>query len=422
ESPELGEAQREPAAIVDRWRCGGAETLVDPVGGQGGEIAGGQLDHVLVLAAKIVRLLEIRRREDAESRVSKTSGNLQGAVAGHEGVVQLAEQRMKIGHDRTRSSSLALVVQPAGQRFALPRALQRWSTLAELVQHQPQVEADLEALAQRGRAFWKLLDRLEGLVEPAPGIAERRARRGLEPRLSQIVNSLLTQLSSQRVMGEPLHLSAQVILVEPLDRIDDPAVKRSATLAQQSAVRDLVQERMLEGVLEIRIEAGLVQELGGLQGVESAPERLLGQIRNRCEERVWHVLAPDDRGDLQQAFVLRRELIDARGEQRLGGGRDLDRLDGSSQPIFASLPGQLLRSHEGSNRFLQKGRVPAPNEELLERRKAGVVSEQGIQQLSRALDRKRVESNLTVEGLAGPGVLVLGPVAHEQQELRRADA
>src|SRR5262249_46701221 len=172
----------------------------------------------------------------------------------------------------------------------------------------------------------------------------------------------------------------------------------------------------------IRIEAGLVQELGGLQGVESAPERLLGQIRNRCEERVWHVLAPDDRGDLQQAFVLRRELIDARGKQRLGGGRDLDRLDGSSQPIFASLPGQFLRSHEGSNRLLQKGRVPAPNEELLERRKAGVVSEQGIQQLSRALDRKRVESNLTVEGLAGPGVLVLGPVAHEQQELRRADA
>src|SRR5262244_754564 len=86
-SAELGEAEREPAAIIDRWRCGGAETLVDPIGGQGGEIGGGQLDYAFVLTAKVVRLLEIRRREDAESRVSETSGEVHGAVAGDEGLV-----------------------------------------------------------------------------------------------------------------------------------------------------------------------------------------------------------------------------------------------------------------------------------------------------------------------------------------------
>ena len=71
--------------------------------------------------------------------------------------------------------------------------------------------------------------------------------------------------------------------MEILDRLDDSAVKRPPALAQQSAVRGLVHERVLEGVLEIRIEAGLVQELGGLQGFESAPERFLGQIGDRLE-------------------------------------------------------------------------------------------------------------------------------------------
>jgi hypothetical protein len=52
-------------------------------------------------------------------------------------------------------------------------------------------------------------------------------------------------------------------LVERLDRADDPGVQRATTLLQQPAVRDLVRERVLEGVLEIRIEPGLVEKLHG---------------------------------------------------------------------------------------------------------------------------------------------------------------
>ena len=59
ESAELGEAHDQPGAIVDRWRCGVSEILVDPVGGQRREVVGGQLDHPLVLAPVVVRLLEI---------------------------------------------------------------------------------------------------------------------------------------------------------------------------------------------------------------------------------------------------------------------------------------------------------------------------------------------------------------------------
>ena len=74
-------------------------------------------------------------------------------------------------------------------------------------------------------------------------------------------------------MSEPLDLLAEAIGVGPLDRVDDPRVKLAATLLQQSTVRDFMRERVLEGVLEIRKEPGLVKELGCLQAIESATER-----------------------------------------------------------------------------------------------------------------------------------------------------
>ena len=65
-SAELGEAHDQPVAIVDRWRSGGSEILVDPIGGQRREVIGGKLDHPLVVAPVVVRLLEIGRGEDAK--------------------------------------------------------------------------------------------------------------------------------------------------------------------------------------------------------------------------------------------------------------------------------------------------------------------------------------------------------------------
>src|SRR5215471_18320699 len=55
---KLGETPDEPAAIEDR--CGGrvSERLVHPFGGQSGEIVDAHLDHPLVLALKVVDLLE----------------------------------------------------------------------------------------------------------------------------------------------------------------------------------------------------------------------------------------------------------------------------------------------------------------------------------------------------------------------------
>jgi hypothetical protein len=68
-------------------------------------------------------------------------------------------------------------------------------------------------------------------------------------------------------MSKPLDVLLQTIRIERLDRLDDPRVKTAPALLQQAAIRDLVRESVLERILEIRIKAGLVEELRSHQVV-----------------------------------------------------------------------------------------------------------------------------------------------------------
>ena len=58
----------------------------------------------------------------------------------------------------------------------------------------------------------------------------------------------------------------------------------------------------------------------------------------------------------------------------------------------------------------------ARDQELLERRQAGVVPQQGLQELVGARRRQRVEPQLGVVGLAAPAVLVLRAVVDQQEQ------
>ena len=77
-------------------------------------------------------------------------------------------------------------------------------------------------------------------------------------------------------------------------------MKIPAPLLQEAAVRDLMRERVFERVVEIREEAGLVEELGGLEVGEPTTQVFFGPLGNGEQERERHVLA-DDRGRLEQA-------------------------------------------------------------------------------------------------------------------------
>ena len=181
--PSWARLMTSQAAIVDRCRRGDSEILVDPVGGQRREVVGGQLDHPLVLAP--VGNAPARDRSWSRmrsSQVPEAPGDLQRAGAGRERLVQLAEQRVDVRHERADPASPAVVVQPLGEGLGLAQALQRPPDFTELVQHRPQLEADLEGLLQRGLALRQRLEDAERLLEPDPGVRERRPRGRLELR------------------------------------------------------------------------------------------------------------------------------------------------------------------------------------------------------------------------------------------------
>ncbi len=106
-------------------------------------------------------------------------------------------------------------------------------------------------------------------------------------------------------MSKPVDLFSEAILMEHLDRLDDPRVQLAATLVEEPAIRHLMSQRVLERVLDVGEEARLVQEFRGLQVREGTAHRLLVSVSDALEEHQRDVLA-DDRGGLEKPLVLQR--------------------------------------------------------------------------------------------------------------------
>jgi hypothetical protein len=67
-------------------------------------------------------------------------------------------------------------------------------------------------------------------------------------------------------MREGLHLLGQTVGMQEPDRLHERGMQGTPALLEDAPVGDLVGQRVLERVLEIREEVGLVQELRGLSG------------------------------------------------------------------------------------------------------------------------------------------------------------
>ena len=92
-----------------------------------------------------MRLLEKARAEDAQWHVPQDRCEFQRAGPGGVCLVQLAEQRVDVRHERTDAAAPATVAQSPGEHLGLAQALQRPPHFTELVQHGPQLEADVDA-------------------------------------------------------------------------------------------------------------------------------------------------------------------------------------------------------------------------------------------------------------------------------------
>ena len=94
------------------------------------------------------------------------------------------------------------------------------------------------------------------------------------------------------------------------------------------------------------------------------------------------------------------------------------------QAIGPRLAHQHPGLHQGAHALLQKEGIAlgARDQELLERHQAGVVPQQGLQELVGTGGRQRVEPQLRVVGLAAPAVLVLRAIVDQQQQAGRGQA
>jgi hypothetical protein len=201
--------------------------------------------------------------------------------------------------------------------------------------------------------------------------AERPSGRGFGARLASVDERLVPPFGLQGVVSEPLDLLGKSLPGESLDCFDNPSMHGPAAFLEQSPVGDLVRERVFEGIFEIGKQPYLVEELRGLEMAEAVPDRVLSQFGDRQEQRKWHILADHGRG-LQEVLFFGGESINPRRQHRLNAGRHLKGLDGLGQTIGAALADQRPRLHEFPHALLEKERVTAPEQELLEGGQPGV--------------------------------------------------
>jgi hypothetical protein len=100
-------------------------------------------------------------------------------------------------------------------------------------------------------------------------------------------------------MRQSLYVLENPIGIEPLDCIDNSAMKGSPSIPQQAAVSYLVGERMLEGVFTIGKESCFVEKFGYRRGIPSSSKKLSAfvekaRLADAClADDCHHLSAPD---------------------------------------------------------------------------------------------------------------------------------
>ena len=184
-------------------------------------------------------------------------------------------------------------------------------------------ESNVDAVLQRLLGLGKMGERGQRLLEVRHRVSVGRAGEGFGRGLPQVGHCLVPELATESMVGQLLDVLGQPVGIEPLEGFDDPAIEGSPPILEQAAIGHVVSQGMLEGVLEVWEDPGLVQELCGLQAPERGVQVVVGGLGNRLQQPKRDVL-PDHRRRLKQSLVPGWQTVDARRQHRLYCGRDLD--------------------------------------------------------------------------------------------------
>ena len=80
---------------------------------------------------------------------------------------------------------------------------------------------------------------------------------------------MVPQFAPHGVVRQPFDLVGEAVGIERFDGLHNARVQGSASLLQETAVRHLVRQGVLEGVGQFGEQASLVEEFGGLQARET---------------------------------------------------------------------------------------------------------------------------------------------------------
>jgi hypothetical protein len=229
-------------------------------------------------------------------------GDGEGAVAWVLRLVGMAHHPETDAKRKGDLSHPCLVAQLLGEQLCLTHEPHTPLDLTERVNGVAEVEAEVYRLLDGLAGLREVFGRGEGVLEMGAGIPQRPAQHRLGPRLSRVKQCLVPQLSAQSVMGQSLDLLPQSVAMESLDLLDNPRVDGAPAVSEETAVRHLLRERMLERVLQIGKEACLIQKLRGLQKRELSAHALLGLIGDGVEQNERDVLSNDSRR-LQQLLL-----------------------------------------------------------------------------------------------------------------------
>src|SRR5205823_6614564 len=111
--------------------------------------------------------------------------------------VELSEVCLDVRHERADTRAPTVVVQPLGETLGFAQALQRPPGLTELVQHRPQLHANLEGLLQQGWGLGKRVDECQRLLEPVSGFFETGAN------VDELPSLELAKLCAHRLRAVP---------------------------------------------------------------------------------------------------------------------------------------------------------------------------------------------------------------------------
>jgi len=247
-----------------------------------------------IVIREVVGSAEIEVGDDPQCEIVEVMRDLQGPTAMLDRPHMLTEHAKtvrRMGRDQAES---ATILKDLGEHLGLVKLFERLSGVTEEQERSSKIEPHIDQLVDHTAILREVPKRLDRLLEASSRLRVGRARHRLRARLPAVGDGLIPDLAADRMVGHPFHLLAESpIPVEALEGADDPSVEEPPLLVEKAAVDHVVSQCMLEGVLDLGKEAGLIEKLRGLETPERRVQFVRVRFGNSLQQDEGDVLAND---------------------------------------------------------------------------------------------------------------------------------